>query len=71
MPAETYRSLTRGVKWDVQKEVLSRWLKDNAKEEGWHINAYLGSQKSIIGSGYGDVPVILNFHYYRYVESQN
>lgn len=30
-----------------EKDKLAMWLVDNAQEEGWLINTYLGSQKSV------------------------
>lgn len=29
------------------RETLENWLKEHAKEEGWIVSTYLGSQKSI------------------------
>jgi hypothetical protein len=68
MPASVYQKLTAGVGYDSREKALGQWIKENAKEEGWHIDTYLGAQGSIVGSGYGDEPVTLNFRYYRYVD---
>lgn len=70
VPADVYRKLTTSVKYDDQKEKLGQWLKQNAKEEGWHISAYLGSRGSIVGSGSDGEPVTLNFTYFRYVDQK-
>ena len=32
---------------EYRREVLEQWLERNAKEEGWEVNAYLGSQSSV------------------------
>lgn len=66
MPDATYHALVKDTKFSDQKQILGDWLRANAAEEGWHINAYLGSQGSIVNS-YETKSHTLNFSYYRYV----
>lgn len=44
---------------------MSEWLKDNAREDGWFIDTYLGSQSSVI---YRDGKTILNYTVTKYVD---
>lgn len=46
------------------KTVLEQWLLDNAKEEGWKLSVYLGSQGSIT---YRDDGATLRYNVYKYV----
>jgi hypothetical protein len=46
------------------KEVYSKYLEENAQEEGWHLDSYMGSQKSVIYSG---DEIILNYAVYKWV----
>jgi len=47
------------------RKILSKWLSDNAQENGWILDAYLGSQHSI-GSSAGN-GVILNYKVIKYI----
>jgi hypothetical protein len=44
---------------------LEQWLQDNAQEEGWIIDHYLGSQSSI---DHMDGKTFLNYSVHKYVE---
>lgn len=44
---------------------LEQWLLDNKQEEGWSINTYLGSQRSVITV---EGKTTLNYSVYKYVE---
>lgn len=46
-------------------DVLSKWLEENAQEEGWMVNSYLGSQGSVKRVG-GDTQ--LRYTVYKYVD---
>lgn len=48
--------------WD--KTVLSAWLEENGKEDGWIVSSYLGSQNSIVRK---DNETHLNYEVYKYV----
>jgi len=48
-----------------EREVLEQWLQDNAQEEGWIIDHYLGSQSSI---DHMDGKTFLNYSVHKYVE---
>lgn len=48
--------------WD--KTVLSAWLKENGKEDGWIVSSYLGSQNSVVRK---DGETHLNYEVYKYV----
>jgi citrate lyase gamma subunit len=43
---------------------LSKWLMDHAKEDGWFVNTYLGSQSSVCRQ---DGKTILNYTVTKYV----
>lgn len=45
------------------KEPLRQWLRDNAKEDGWYLDTYLGSQGSTRSVDGGQ---ILKYSVYRY-----
>jgi len=47
---------------------LSEWLKENAKEEGWTVNPYLGSQRSVDRD---QGVTTLNYSVTKYVEINN
>lgn len=47
------------------KEVYEEWLLNNAQEEGWIIDSYLGSQRSI---KYKDGNAVLNYRVFKYVD---
>lgn len=49
------------------REELSAWLMENAREDGWIVNGYLGSQGSV---GYRDGKTILNYGVTKYVEAE-
>ena len=46
-------------------EEMSKWLEENAQEEGWIVNTYLGSQGSI---QYVDNKTILNYSVTKYID---
>ncbi len=46
------------------RDQLRTWLRENCAEDGWHIDAYLGSQGDV---SYTDDGTILRFSVYRYV----
>lgn len=47
------------------KGVLVSWLEENAQEQGWILNTYLGSQSSVVRNG---DKLILNYSVTKYVE---
>ena len=47
------------------KETLVQWLVDNAQEEGWTLDTYLGSQSSIKHREDG---VMLQYRVYKFVQ---
>lgn len=47
------------------KEAYKEWLLNNAQEEGWIIDSYLGSQGSVT---YKDGNAVLNYHVFKYVD---
>ncbi len=47
------------------KEILAQWLKDNHQEEGWIIDTYLGSQRSI---SYKENGIELRYSVYKFVD---
>ena len=51
----------------TDKTVLSNWLKENCKEEGWTISTYLGSQGSVKSVEGG---CVLNYTVYKYVDNE-
>lgn len=61
---EEYQRITQGPYSD-HKPKLAAYLEANHGREGWRVNGYLGSQRSILHSG--DM-VTLNFSHTRYVE---
>lgn len=46
------------------RDQLRAWLRENCAEDGWHIDAYLGSQGSVVSTDEGS---ILKYSVYRYV----
>ena len=46
------------------RETYVQWLKDNAQEEGWIIDTYLGSQSSITHT---NGKATLNYHVIKYI----
>lgn len=48
------------------RQALELWLIQNAKEEGWTINPYLGSQNSRTTNSDGQT--VLRYSVYKYVE---
>lgn len=48
------------------KQALAAWLEENAQEEGWILNTYLGSRDSISRSAEGGTRI--NYSMTRYVE---
>lgn len=51
------------------RQALSLWLLENCKEEGWFIDAYLGSQGSVGRSEAGLQQ--LNYRVYKFVETES
>lgn len=49
------------------RNVYRAWLDDNAQEEGWLLNSYLGSQNSI---SYKDGKTILRYRVTKYVDQE-
>ena len=47
------------------KNILSQWLANNCQEQGWELDTYLGSQKSV---QYKDNFRILNYSVVKYVK---
>jgi len=50
---------------DLNKEQYRKWIKENFKDEGWEINALLGSHDSIRNTKDG---AILRFSVFKYVD---
>jgi hypothetical protein len=50
------------------RNILTQWLKENANEDGWITDTYLGSQSSIKTE---KDKTILNYVVYKYVEAEN
>lgn len=50
---------------DYKTEVLSQWLIDHCQEEGWTLDTYLGSQKSVKSVDGGK---LLNYAVIKYVD---
>jgi len=48
------------------KKVLSEWLSENGKEDGWIVSTYLGSQSSISHTENG---ALLNYSVTKYVDN--
>lgn len=46
------------------KEEHKKWLEENCREEGWRLNSYLGSQRSL---SYENGKTVLNYSVYKYV----
>jgi hypothetical protein len=51
------------------RETLRQWLIDNCQEQGWEIDAYLGSQRSIEPSSEPD-SCVLNYRAMRWEEKK-
>lgn len=49
-----------------KRETLSQWLRENAKEEGWIVDTYLGSQGSVKSHPDGQ---LLNYGVTKFIES--
>lgn len=47
------------------RELLTKWLNENAQEEGWIVDIYLGSQRSIIHTDDG---MLINYNVVKYVD---
>ncbi len=52
---------------DYKRDVLSRWLSDNAQEEGWLVNSYLGGQGQVIRER---DKTILRYHATKYIKPE-
>ena len=50
------------------KELVADWLSRNCKEEGWELDTYLGSQKSIVYD-HTNKNYTINYSVYKYVNS--
>lgn len=57
------RSIAYPHKWNYERAELEDWLKENAKEPGWIVDASLRSQSSV--SRFDD-KYTLNYNVYRY-----
>lgn len=67
MTKEDFESIGKGLPYTENKAALAKWVRENVKEEGWYIDAYLGSQGSI-HQDYNTGMVTLNLRAYRFVE---
>lgn len=47
----------------AKKEEIKNWLEENKQEEGWYLDAYLGSQDSFV---YGSEEIKINYFVYKY-----
>lgn len=47
--------------------ILTQWLEDNAQEEGWMVETYLGSQSSVVRL---DGKTFLNYSVIKYVDQE-
>lgn len=61
------RSIVCPLKSWAKREELSRWLEQNAQEEGWLLSTYLGSQSSVTTK---DGVTTLHYSVTKYVEPQ-
>ena len=61
------RTITCPGKDLYDRSKLEKWLEENAKEDGWNVLTYLGSQGSIRSVPEGQE---LNYHVYKYVEEK-
>ncbi|WP_318826004.1 hypothetical protein [Providencia sp. PROV252] len=52
----------------VGKDAYENWLKENKQEEGWKLDAYLGSKGSV---EYTENGVILNYQVIKFVDISN
>ena len=50
------------------KDKLQQWLLDNAQEEGWTIDPYLGSQTSVSYHSGAEGGVTLRYSVYKYID---
>lgn len=48
------------------RKELTSWLEENAKEDGWIIDTYLGSQGSV---RYTDAGCVLNYRVFKYIDA--
>lgn len=48
------------------REKMEKWLEENRQEEGWIVNSYLGSQRSI---GHVDGETVLHYQVFKYVDT--
>lgn len=60
------RSIYCPLAYFSDKNLFSAWLKDNAQEEGWYLDTYLGSQASIKSNAPNGCT--LHYHVYKYVD---
>ncbi len=47
-----------------KREILEKWLEENAQEDGWLVSTYLGSKSSVVTK---DGKTILNYSVTKYV----
>lgn len=59
------RSIVCPLKSYTKREELSKWLEENAQEEGWLLISYLGCQSSV---EYKDGKTILNYSVKKYIK---
>lgn len=56
-----------GVPWSKRRAAQEKWLIENAKEDGWLVSAYLGSQSSITHDHKTNQDTF-HYHVYKYVD---
>lgn len=50
------------------RDTCEKWLKENCQEDGWTIDAYLGSQSSMV---HKNGVLTLNYSVYKFVEKED
>ena len=60
------RSIECPLPFTTRREELSKWLEENAQEEGWLLDTYLGSQGSVRFKN-ASGPVTLHYSVVKYV----
>lgn len=55
------------VPWKDRQKAQEQWLRENAKEDGWLVSAYLGSQNSV-KHDYKTKLDTFHYHVYKYVD---
>lgn len=62
------RSVPKNI-FSHDRKAVSNWLVENCQEEGWTLNAYLGSQSSLVNDGKGNITV--NYSVFKFEEMDN